>query len=61
LIDPEKGIYLFDDLVVLKNADAPAVLLEAAVIVHPKDEKKASSTQYRNIISEAVMDMATNL
>jgi len=61
LIDPEHGIYLFDDLVVLKNSDAPAVLLEAAVIVHPKDENRASSAAYKSLISEAVIEMALSI
>lgn len=59
LLDPINGIYVFDDLVVLKNSDAPAVLLEAAVIVNPDDEKKASSSQYQNKIAEAALDMVS--
>lgn len=57
LIDAEQGIYLFNDLVVLKNSDAPAVLFEAAVIVSPKDEAKASSVLYRKLIAESVAEM----
>jgi N-acetylmuramoyl-L-alanine amidase len=57
LLDSRLGIYLFDDLVVLKNSDAPAVLFEAAVIVHPKDEVRASSKTYRMKIAEAILEM----
>lgn len=54
ILDEELGIYAFDDLVVLKRADAPAVLLEAAVIIHPRDEARARSEKHRMIIAQAV-------
>ena len=57
LIDSENGVYLFDDLVVLKNTRAPAILLEAAVIVHPQDEKIAQSSLYKLNISAAIAEM----
>lgn len=57
LLDAENGIYLFDDLVVLKNANAPAILFEAAVIVNSQDEVRASSEQYKLQIAEAVLEM----
>ena len=59
LLDSVNGIYIFDDLVVLKNSEAPAVLLEAAVIVNPLDEKRASSAQYQKMIADAVLEMMT--
>lgn len=34
IIDPAKGVYAFDDLLVLNNAKMPAVLLECGVIVN---------------------------
>jgi len=57
LLDSRRGIYLYDDLVVLKNSDAPAILLEAAVIVNPKDEVKASSKKFLDKIAEAIEEM----
>lgn len=57
LIDPENGIYLFDDLIVLKKADAPAVLLEASVIVNPLDEVKSNSQAYKLLIADAIANM----
>ncbi len=57
LLDSENGIYLFDDLVVLKNSDAPAILFEAAVIVNPQDESRAVSESYKRGIAESVGDM----
>lgn len=57
LLDPENGIYLFDDLVVLKNSNAPAILFESAVIVNPLDESRAISEQYKLQIAEAICEM----
>jgi len=57
LLDSENGIYLFDDLVVLKYADAPAILFEAAVIVNPQDEARAISESYKRGIAESVAEM----
>ncbi|MDE5833080.1 MAG: N-acetylmuramoyl-L-alanine amidase [Desulfovibrio sp.] len=53
-VDETLGIYLYDDLVVLKNAAVPAVLLEAAVIVHPEDEALAISEPFKQIMADAV-------
>jgi N-acetylmuramoyl-L-alanine amidase len=57
LLDSEQGIYLFDDLVVLKKTDAPSILFEAAVIVNPQDEARATSEQYKLQIAEAILEM----
>lgn len=54
LLEPELGIYRFDDLVVLKHAESPAVLLESAVIIHPDDEARARSEAHRQEIAGAV-------
>ncbi|ALM83029.1 N-acetylmuramoyl-L-alanine amidase [Bordetella sp. N] len=45
LIDQRLGIHRFDDLVVLKNATTPAVLVEAGVIVNPDEEKRLADPQ----------------
>jgi N-acetylmuramoyl-L-alanine amidase len=37
--DEPAGVYAFDDLVVLKTATMPAVLVECGVIVNPKEEQ----------------------
>jgi N-acetylmuramoyl-L-alanine amidase len=34
MIEPDLGVYRYDDLVVLKRINSPAVLLEAGVIVN---------------------------
>lgn len=54
LLDSARGIYAWDDLIVLKTADAPALLLEAAVIVHPQEARDANSERFRDAVAEAV-------
>jgi N-acetylmuramoyl-L-alanine amidase len=55
LIDDGRGIYRFDDLVVLKNTKAPAILFEAGVIVNREEEALLASTGYQDTISSAVV------
>lgn len=57
LLDPVLGVYRFDGLRLLRAADAPAILLEVAVITNPDDEKRASSQSYRNIFLHAVSEI----
>jgi N-acetylmuramoyl-L-alanine amidase len=57
LYDPVLGIYFFDDLMVLKSAQSPAILFEAAVIVNPIDEKRAALAEYQNTIVESIGKM----
>jgi N-acetylmuramoyl-L-alanine amidase len=56
LLDKEKGIYAFDDLIVLKTAAMPAVLLECGVIVNRNEEEKLNDPIYRNRLTEAISD-----
>lgn len=55
-LDEDLGIYIFDDLVVLKKSQCPAILLEAGVIVNPVDEKKVGSEEFKTSISKAIMN-----
>jgi len=63
IIDKEKGIYAFDDLVVLKTARMPAVLLECGVIVNRTEEENLSTPGYRkrlvDAICRAIQDFST--
>ena len=54
LIDPFRGIYRFDDLVVLKSAPMPAVLIECGVIVNRSEEKKLLTASYRRRLVDAI-------
>ena len=56
LIDDQAGVYLYDQLVVLKSAKSPAVLLEAGVIVNRAEELVLGSVERRREIAAAVLD-----
>jgi len=58
LIDKKLGIYVFDDLKVLKNAKSPAVLFEAGVIVNPIDEAKAKDKIQMDKIANAILSIS---
>lgn len=55
-LDEKLGIYVFDDLVVLKHSQCPAVLFEAGVLVHPRDEKLVKSAKFKSVVSRAIAD-----
>lgn len=55
IIDPEAGIYAFDDLVVLKTASMPAVLVECGVIVNPEEEKSLLTVERQVTITAAIV------
>ena len=57
LIDKKLGIYLFDDLKVLKNVNSPAFLFEAGVIVNPNEEKKVKTKEFKDNMLEAIMKL----
>ena len=54
--DRDAGVYYYDDLVVLKTATMPTVLLEAGVILNRDDEPELRSIAMRNRIGAAVAD-----
>lgn len=55
LLDPERGIYRYDDLLVLKNTKAPGVLLEAGVIVNRAEELALASPERQRTITAAMV------
>jgi N-acetylmuramoyl-L-alanine amidase len=55
ILDNERGVYRYDQLMVLKNSKAPAVLLEAGVIVNRQEESVLSSPERQKLISEAAL------
>ena len=61
VLDKEKGIYSFDDLVVLKTAKMPAVLLECGVIVNRPEEEKLNDPFYRSRLIDAISSAVENL
>jgi N-acetylmuramoyl-L-alanine amidase len=52
--DQSNGVYYYDDLVVLKTAQMPSVLLEAGVIVNPKEEQQLQTPETRQRIAKAI-------
>ncbi|MGB0748072.1 MAG: N-acetylmuramoyl-L-alanine amidase family protein [Magnetospiraceae bacterium] len=55
IVDRKRGIYHYDNLVVLKTAAMPAVLIEAGVIINRDEEAAiARSPDYHFLVSEAI-------
>jgi N-acetylmuramoyl-L-alanine amidase len=54
LLDKDAGVYRFDDLVVLRWARMPAVLLEAGSIINRDEELAMNSPERQDMISAAV-------
>lgn len=52
--DEANGVYYYDNLIVLKNAKIPAVLLEAGIIVNQDEELHLLDTKVRHKIGTAV-------
>ena len=55
ILDKETGVYAFDDLVVLKTATMPAVLVECGVIVNREEEKMLRSPDGQASIAAAIV------
>lgn len=58
--DEENGVFYYDDLVVLKTAKMPAVLLEAGVVVNREEERRLQTAEMRNVIATAVKTGLSN-
>jgi N-acetylmuramoyl-L-alanine amidase len=56
ILDSERGVYRYDELLVLKNTKAPAVLLEAGIIVNREEESSLSSPERQTLISDAALE-----
>ena len=54
LLNKETGVYSYDELVVLRKARMPAVLLEAGSIINRDEELQMDSPERRDIISSGV-------
>lgn len=54
ILDALLGIYQYDNLIVLKQAQSPALLLEAGVIIHPDDEELVRDADFQLKIATAV-------
>jgi N-acetylmuramoyl-L-alanine amidase len=56
LLDATHGVYRYDDLIVLQYTQAPAVLLEAGVIVNRNEELQLASFEHQRQISAALLN-----
>ncbi|MBS0448311.1 MAG: N-acetylmuramoyl-L-alanine amidase [Proteobacteria bacterium] len=54
LIDAARGIYRYDELVVLQEAPMPAVLFEAGLIVNRADELVLQSPERQRLVAQAL-------
>ncbi|GJE57263.1 MULTISPECIES: N-acetylmuramoyl-L-alanine amidase family protein [Methylobacterium] len=53
-LDAERGIYRFDELAVLKATEAPAVLMEAGLIINRDEELLLSAPERQDRIAAAI-------
>ena len=60
LADAPNGVYYFDDLVVLKTAASPAVLVEAGIILNRDDERVLGEPATRERIARAIANGLTD-
>jgi N-acetylmuramoyl-L-alanine amidase len=54
LIDPDAGVYRFDELIVLKGTQMPAVLFEAGSIINREEELVMNSAERLDLISTSL-------
>lgn len=54
LLDAKTGLYRFDDLVVLRSAPIPAVLLEAGIIVNRQEELRLQDPVLMGRMADAI-------
>jgi N-acetylmuramoyl-L-alanine amidase len=55
LVDADLGIYRYDELIVLKDAKMPSVLLEAGSIINRDEELQMNSPKRRDLITASVI------
>jgi N-acetylmuramoyl-L-alanine amidase len=55
LLDATLGVYRYDELLILKNATMPAVLLEAGVILNRREELECLRPARRELVAKAVV------
>jgi N-acetylmuramoyl-L-alanine amidase len=54
LLDPDAGIYRYDQLVVLRKTQMPAVLFEAGSIINREQELQMNSDERLDLISASL-------
>jgi N-acetylmuramoyl-L-alanine amidase len=56
LVDPETGVYRYDQLLILRTARMPSVLLEAGSIIHRDEEVLMGTEEHQHVIAGAVLE-----
>jgi N-acetylmuramoyl-L-alanine amidase len=56
LVDAKAGVYRYDELLVLRDTDMPAVLLEAGSIINREEELRMGSAEHQALLGAAVVD-----
>jgi N-acetylmuramoyl-L-alanine amidase len=59
LLDAEAGVYRYDDLVVLRSTEMPAVLLEGGSIINRDEELAMATPERQALIATSVVDAVT--
>jgi N-acetylmuramoyl-L-alanine amidase len=59
LVDVLTGVYRYDQLIVLRSTEMPAVLLEAGSIINREEELRMGSAEHQALTSAAVADAVT--
>ena len=59
LVDVLTGVYRYDQLIVLRTAGMPAILLEAGSIINREEELRMGSAEQQVLTSAAVADAVT--
>jgi N-acetylmuramoyl-L-alanine amidase len=54
LVDPDAGVYRYDQLIVLRQTHMPAVLLEAGSIINRNEELLLAASERQSVIAAAV-------
>jgi N-acetylmuramoyl-L-alanine amidase len=60
LVDPDAGVYRYDQLIVLKNTRMPAVLLEAGSIINRDEELMMESPERLSLITASATEAVDN-
>jgi N-acetylmuramoyl-L-alanine amidase len=55
LVDPQAGVYRYDQLIVLRQTRMPALLLEAGSIVNRQEELELATPEHRALTSAAIV------
>ena len=50
----DKGIYQYDELIILRRSKMPAILFECGVIVNPNEEQKLQQKVYQHLLVSAL-------